>query len=104
MMFGRRGGRRTEHECSRDDMDPDVCALWALGVTASSAQEPGTEVPRTSWGAPDLQGVWDFRSLTPMERPDELSDEEVLTAEQAAAFAADEIGRRSRDSETSDRA
>ena len=30
-------------------------------------------VPRTAWGQPDLQGVWDFRTLTPMERPDELA-------------------------------
>ena len=81
-----------------------VCALWALGVAGPRAQERGAEVPRTAWGAPDLQGVWDFRSLTPMERPEELSGDEVFSAEQAAAFAADEIGRRSRDSETSDRA
>ena len=24
---------------------------------------------RTSWGKPDLQGVWDFRTVTPLERP-----------------------------------
>jgi len=25
--------------------------------------------PRTSWGHPDLQGVWNFVSDAPMERP-----------------------------------
>ena len=40
--------------------------------------------PRTPWGAPDLQGVWDFRTLTPMERAEECAGKEVLTAEEAA--------------------
>jgi len=26
-------------------------------------------VPRTEWGHPDLQGVWNFNSETPMQRP-----------------------------------
>ena len=43
-----------------------------------------TSPPVTSWGAPDLQGVWDFRSLTPMERPEDLADKARFTAEEAA--------------------
>ncbi len=74
-------------------------ALIPIGVTAQQ-----TAVPRTSWGSPDLQGVWDFRSLTPMERPEELAEQPRFTAEQAAEFSADTIRRRSRDSSTSDRA
>jgi hypothetical protein len=70
----------------------------AVGQAGSS-----TAVPSTAWGAPDLQGVWDFRSLTPMERPEDLSGSEVFTAEEAAQFAADTIRRRSRDNDTSDR-
>jgi hypothetical protein len=53
--------------------------------------------PRTPWGDPDLQGIWDFRSATPMERPPELADKEVLTAEEAAAFAAKMVKDRNRD-------
>ena len=26
---------------------------------------------RTAWGDPDLQGIWDFATITPMERPTE---------------------------------
>ena len=70
----------------------------AVGQAGSSAA-----VPRTAWGSPDLQGVWDFRSLTPMERPEDLSGSEVFTADEAAQFAADIIRRRSRDNDTSDR-
>ena len=44
----------------------------------------GQELPRTSWGKPDLQGVWDFRTITPMERPADLADQEFLTDEEAA--------------------
>ena len=49
----------------------------------------GQEVPRNSSGKPDLQGVWDFRTITPMERPEDqaeefLSDEEAADLDQAA--------------------
>ena len=41
--------------------------------------------PRTAWGAADLGGVWDFRTTTPLERPDEFSEKEELTSEEIAA-------------------
>ena len=46
-------------------------------------------LPPTSWGAPDLQGVWDFRTATPLQRPGALADKAVLTDEEAAAFEED---------------
>ncbi len=78
-----------------------VVAVVSLGAGPAVAQ---TDVPRTGWGQPNLQGVWDFRSLTPMQRPRELGEREVFTSEEAAAFSEDAIRRRSRDSDTSDRA
>ena len=36
---------------------------------------------------PDLNGVWDFRTVTPLERPSEFADKEFLTEEEAAAYA-----------------
>lgn len=44
-------------------------ALAGLVPVAAGAQS----VPQTAWGKPDLQGVWDFRSLTPMERPEQFA-------------------------------
>jgi len=41
------------------------------------------EPPRTPWGTPDLQGVWDFRTLTPLERPPEFGDRALLTPAEA---------------------
>ena len=81
-----------------------LLAIAAIAPATTGAQdESPMEAPRTAWGAPDLQGVWDFRSLTPMERPEELADTETFTAEQAAEFAEDTIRTRSRDNDTSDR-
>ncbi len=78
-------------------------ALGTLAPAGAGAQTEAPAAPRTAWGAPDLQGVWDFRSLTPMERPEELAGDERFSAEQAAEFAAATIQRRSRDNDTSDR-
>ncbi len=60
-----------------------VVALAPVDAAAQSTDAGHT--PRTSWGAPDLGGVWDFRTTTPLERPDELEGKTELTAEEAAA-------------------
>ena len=57
----------------------------------------GRAAPVTPWGDPDLQGIWDFRTITPMERPAELAGKAVLTAEEAADFEARENRRLNRD-------
>jgi hypothetical protein len=43
-------------------------------------------VPRTSWGQPDLQGVWSSATVTPLERPKELAGKEILTDAEAAEY------------------
>ncbi|HIE92853.1 MAG TPA: hypothetical protein EYQ83_08305 [Acidobacteria bacterium] len=56
-------------------------------VMPSAAQSQNAAAggaPRTAWGQPDLQGVWDFRTITPMERPEALADQEFLSAEDVA--------------------
>ena len=61
----------------------------------------GTDTPqtlsRTPWGDPDLQGTWDFRSATPLERPAELAGKEFLTEAEAAEFSAKTVKNRNRD-------
>ena len=56
----------------------------AAGQTAK-AKRPWSP-PRTPDGRPDLQGIWDFRTATPLERPREFAGKEFLTSEEAAAF------------------
>ncbi len=38
--------------------------------------------PRTPWGDPDLQGVWDYRTITPLERPLSMAGRSVLTEQE----------------------
>src|SRR3954467_9347917 len=39
---------------------------------------------RTPWGDPDLQGIWNNVTLTPLERPAEFKDKPTLTPQVAA--------------------
>jgi hypothetical protein len=41
--------------------------------------------PRTQWGHPDLQGVWNFSSDVPMQRPEEYGDRQFLTEDEITA-------------------
>ncbi len=63
-----------------------VVALTPLFAVAQSANT--TTTPRTPWGQPDLQGVWDFAILTPMERPAEFAGKETFTDEDVANIVA----------------
>ena len=62
-----------------------VIGVVALAPVSAAAQSANTTAStRTAWGDPALQGIWDFRSITPLQRPEEFSDREFLTAEEAA--------------------
>ena len=63
-----------------------VVSLSALPVAAQTA-------PRTAWGQPDLRGVWDFRTITPLQRPESLAEQEFLTEEEAANLEQEVLDR-----------
>ena len=48
------------------------------------AATPEWTSPQTPWGDPDLQGIWDFRTLTPLERPKEFTGKEFHTDKEVA--------------------
>jgi hypothetical protein len=57
-----------------------------------------TTAPRTAWGAPDLQGVWSSGTVTPLERPanvtkEFLTETEIADVEQRARAAATDEAR-----------
>ena len=41
---------------------------------------------RTPWGAPDLQGIWDSKTQTPLERPERYAGREFLSAEEVESL------------------
>jgi hypothetical protein len=57
--------------------------------TATTHQAAATaSVPRTPWGHPDLQGTWDYRTITPLERPRQFGDREFLTDQEVKEMEA----------------
>lgn len=64
--------------------------VYGMLLVAGSAlaQEPDYQVPRTEWDQPDLQGVWNFATNIPMERPASLGDKAFFTDQEIAALAA----------------
>jgi len=66
-----------------------------LGVAAALSfalsglvQAQDFAAPKTEYGQPDLQGVWNFSSFIPMERPAFFGDKQFLTDEEIAALEA----------------
>lgn len=64
-----------------------------IAVTAALSRAQTVEPPRLPDGKPDLQGVWDFRTLTPLQRPENRADQAVLTAEEVAELDSQSAAR-----------
>ncbi len=67
-----------------------LVTLVSLGAAPAAAQ---TAAVRTAWGQPDLRGIWDLRTITPLERSDELGDQAFLTEEEAANLEQEVVDR-----------
>ena len=80
-----------------------LAAKMPAADDATAAEQERWTPPRTAWGVPDLRGVWDFRTITPLERPRDLADKDAFASrEEAEAFRERELSRRNKDRRASD--
>ena len=67
-----------------------LIAVVLLAPAPVAAQDPTAAADpaafRTPWGDPDLQGIWSYATITPLQRPSELAGRELLTDEEVAAL------------------
>ena len=79
-----------------------IAVVWLVPIflsgQAPSKNAPAKasrKVPRTPWGDPDLQGIWNNSTTTPLERPAALAGKQLLTPQEAAER--DELAERTAD-------
>jgi len=60
----------------------------SLLLSGSVLAQGDYEVPRTQWGQPDLQGVWNFSSNVPMQRPAQYGTRQFLSTEEIEEIVA----------------
>ncbi len=70
------------------------CFAALVGSAAGQTKEAGLRTPD---GQPDIQGIWSFATLTPLERPDDLSGKEFFTKQEAAEYERKVLDRNNMD-------
>ncbi len=65
----------------------------AISGIAVAQSDSDYVAPRTEYGQPDLQGVWNFSSSTPMQRAQRYGTQEFLTPEQVEQAMARQTSR-----------
>ena len=66
--------------------------VWLAPGSAASQDQAGSESDsalRTSWGDPNLQGIWNNNTTTPLERSSEYEGRAALTDEERQALDAE---------------
>ena len=70
------------------------CFIWMVVLMTTPnvliAQTQGSEEwtqTQTAWGDPDIQGIWNNVTATRLERPEDLSERNILTDEEAAEYS-----------------
>jgi hypothetical protein len=76
---------------------PEPSAKPARTPLKRQASRAAWTATRTPWGDPDLQGVWNDATSTPLQRPGELAGKDVLADEEAVEFQEQTAQNLSRD-------
>jgi hypothetical protein len=75
----------------RQIVTPAIAIVVAIGTLSAAP----SRLPTMPWGDPSFEGVWNYATMTPLERPRDFADTAVLTEQQAAAYEAQTIERQS---------
>lgn len=72
--------------------------LFSIAVLLSIISPPSSiaqdyVAPRTHWNQPDLQGVWNFSSNIPMQRPSRFGTRQFLTPEEIQSLEEERAAR-----------
>jgi hypothetical protein len=78
-----------------------VAAVSVVVPLGAQSSGKGSTLPRTPDGRPDLQGIYNVATITPLERPAGLGDRLVLTEAEAAALEQYEQQRNEKSTEPS---
>src|SRR5262249_7604880 len=81
---GAKGGDMGFRSCVSSAITAFVAAFLVLIPTAGQSHPKAWSPPLTPEGYADLQGVWENRSATPLERPKELEGRLLLTDAEVA--------------------
>jgi len=63
-----------------------VVVAVGLVAPASGQAQKKYNTPKTPWGDPDLQGVWNDATSTPLQRPATVGEKDILSDEEAEEF------------------
>ena len=77
--------------------------LLTVAALAPLAAQTRFAAPRTPEGHPDLQGIWNFSTITPIERPAEFAEKPYLTDAETKEYEARMLQRNNRDTRDSNR-
>ena len=61
-----------------------ACMTLAVAAFQGDARSSRYRTPKTSFGHPDLEGVWSNNSATPLQRPAAWADKQLLTDAEVA--------------------
>ena len=70
-----------------------VASLFVVSVAVGELSAAPPKIPATPWGDPSFEGVWNYATMTPLERARDSADKAVLTAAEAAAYEQQVIDR-----------